>query len=160
MLGADHLQLVWEESLHVCVHVHYITFGSVTASREAPPTPDQDLVEDWPVYVLLTNGKTYGCDLVVSATGVLPNSDVIKINDKGDKDTELKLSVEDGRGIVVDSQMRSSLRDVYAAGDVCAVQWTEQAPLWFQVRGAYDKPQRIIRPGIKLRTCIPLYAPV
>lgn len=27
----------------------------------------------WPVYVRLTNGKTFGCDFVVSATGVVPN---------------------------------------------------------------------------------------
>ena len=29
---------------------------------------------DWPVYVELTNGRTFGCDLVVSATGVVPNT--------------------------------------------------------------------------------------
>ena len=28
----------------------------------------------WPLLVELTNGKTIGCDLVVSATGVLPNT--------------------------------------------------------------------------------------
>lgn len=27
----------------------------------------------WPVYVELTNGKIYGCDFIVSATGVVPN---------------------------------------------------------------------------------------
>lgn len=27
----------------------------------------------WPVYVELSNGKIYGCDLVVSAIGVTPN---------------------------------------------------------------------------------------
>lgn len=29
----------------------------------------------WPVYVRLTNGKTFGCDFVVSATGVIPNTE-------------------------------------------------------------------------------------
>jgi len=29
---------------------------------------------DWPVYVELTNGHVYGCDFVVSATGVTPNT--------------------------------------------------------------------------------------
>ena len=28
--------------------------------------------DDWPLSVALTNGKTYGCDFVVSATGVEP----------------------------------------------------------------------------------------
>lgn len=27
----------------------------------------------WPIYIKLTNGKTFGCDFVVSATGVVPN---------------------------------------------------------------------------------------
>ena len=27
----------------------------------------------WPVYVELTNGKVFGCDLIVSAIGVTPN---------------------------------------------------------------------------------------
>ena len=30
--------------------------------------------EDWGVCVLLTNGKVFGCDLVVSATGASPNT--------------------------------------------------------------------------------------
>lgn len=30
------------------------------------------LTADWPVYVELTNGKLWGCDFVVSATGVEP----------------------------------------------------------------------------------------
>ena len=32
------------------------------------------LADPWPVYVELTNDKVYGCDFVVSATGVVPNS--------------------------------------------------------------------------------------
>ena len=35
-----------------------------------PPDPQQQ----WEVYVLLTNGRVYGCDLVVSATGTFPNT--------------------------------------------------------------------------------------
>lgn len=29
----------------------------------------------WPVYIQLTNGNTFGCDFVVSATGVVPNTE-------------------------------------------------------------------------------------
>lgn len=32
-------------------------------------------VGTWPVYIQLTNGKTFGCDFVVSATGVVPNTE-------------------------------------------------------------------------------------
>jgi len=31
--------------------------------------------EVWPVYVELTNEKIYGCDFIVSATGVTPNTE-------------------------------------------------------------------------------------
>lgn len=45
-----------------------------------PPLPLSEspmlyAAESWPVYVQLTNGKTYGCDFVVSATGVVPNTE-------------------------------------------------------------------------------------
>ena len=30
-------------------------------------------VETWNIYVQLTNGQIYGCDYIVSATGVVPN---------------------------------------------------------------------------------------
>ena len=38
---------------------------------------------DWPVYVELTNGRTVGCDLVVSATGVVPNTLAFANNGSG-----------------------------------------------------------------------------
>ena len=37
-------------------------------------------INDWPVYVKLSNGHLYGCDFIVSATGVLPNTDIIENN--------------------------------------------------------------------------------
>ena len=40
-------------------------------SQEGRRFPQEDY---WPVYVELTNGRVYGCDLVVSATGVVPNT--------------------------------------------------------------------------------------
>ena len=37
----------------------------------------------WPLYVKLTNGKVYGCDFIVSATGVIPNTTpLMDIKDK------------------------------------------------------------------------------
>lgn len=81
----------------------------------------------WPVYAELTNGGEHGVDLVVSATGVVPNVEAFAHSDPG-----LRLSADDG-GIVVDDQMRSSLAGVYAAGDACTANW-EQAKHWFQMR--------------------------
>lgn len=33
----------------------------------------------------------------------------------------------------MDTEMRTSVADVYAAGDVCTVEWDPQSKLWFQV---------------------------
>lgn len=43
---------------------------------ESPPDVEGVPMSHWPLYVELTNGKVYGCDLVVSATGVVPNTSV------------------------------------------------------------------------------------
>lgn len=40
-----------------------------------------DVEDKWPIYVELSNSKVFGCDLVVSATGVEPNTDVWLKND-------------------------------------------------------------------------------
>ncbi|XP_028810897.1 pyridine nucleotide-disulfide oxidoreductase domain-containing protein 1 isoform X2 [Denticeps clupeoides] len=79
----------------------------------------------WLVYVQLTNGKIYGCDFIVSATGVVPNTEPFLPGNK----FEL---AEDG-GFLVDDHMRTSEPDVFAAGDVCSAGW-EPGPLWQQAR--------------------------
>ena len=33
--------------------------------------------DEWPLHVQLTNGSVHGCDLVLSATGVLPCTDIV-----------------------------------------------------------------------------------
>lgn len=83
-----------------------------------------DPMQEWPVYVELTNGKIIGCDFIVSATGVIPNTNITGLEDitKG----------EDG-GLLVDWKLETSKQDVYAAGDVCSAGW-EVAKHWFQMR--------------------------
>ncbi|KOX77967.1 Pyridine nucleotide-disulfide oxidoreductase domain-containing protein 1, partial [Melipona quadrifasciata] len=83
-----------------------------------------DATEEWPIYVELTNKKIIGCDFVVSATGVIPNSDIIGLED-------IEKS-EDG-GLLVDWKLETSKQDIYAAGDVCSAGW-ELARHWFQMR--------------------------
>ncbi|XP_022107218.1 pyridine nucleotide-disulfide oxidoreductase domain-containing protein 1-like [Acanthaster planci] len=79
----------------------------------------------WPVYVSLTNGKLYGCDFVISATGVTPNAGAFL------KTTSFNVA-EDG-GLKVDDHMRTNVPDIYAAGDVCTASW-DPAPHWLQMR--------------------------
>ena len=85
--------------------------------------------KDFNVYVELNNGKVFGCDFVVSATGVVPGGEVFKhvvnVNEEG--------------AIVIDDSMRTSHPDIYAAGDVCSAGWVPafhwvQMRLWTQAR--------------------------
>ncbi|XP_048191135.1 pyridine nucleotide-disulfide oxidoreductase domain-containing protein 1 [Perognathus longimembris pacificus] len=79
----------------------------------------------WPVYVELTNGKIYGCDFIISATGVLPNTEPFL---RGNK-----FALGEDGGLRVDERMRTSLPDVYAAGDICTASWPP-SPVWQQMR--------------------------
>ncbi|XP_064617758.1 pyridine nucleotide-disulfide oxidoreductase domain-containing protein 1-like [Liolophura sinensis] len=81
--------------------------------------------EEWPVCVELTNGVVYGCDLVVSATGVYPNTHPFV------KDNQFRLGADGG--LEVNSKMQTSVQDVFAAGDVCTAGW-QPSPLWQQMR--------------------------
>uniref|UniRef100_A0A1I7YKC3 Pyridine nucleotide-disulfide oxidoreductase domain-containing protein 1 n=1 Tax=Steinernema glaseri TaxID=37863 RepID=A0A1I7YKC3_9BILA len=81
--------------------------------------------EAWNVWVKLSNNQWIGTDLVIQATGVDPNTSIWR------QCEDLKLA-EDG-GIAVDSHMRTSIPDVYAAGDVCTPTW-ERSPHWMQMR--------------------------
>lgn len=103
------------------VHVEYeCEIAEIVNASEQTSDP----AKKWPVYVVLTNGKTIGCDLVVSATGVTPNSDVLGLE---------ALKKGEDNGLLVDWKLETSEKDVYAAGDVCTAGW-ELPKHWFQMR--------------------------
>ncbi|CAK9290943.1 unnamed protein product [Gordionus sp. m RMFG-2023] len=85
--------------------------------------------EGFPLNVHLTNGQLYACDLIISATGVIPNSNTFKT-----EPTNLKLNPKDLNGILIDKHMMTNLADVYAAGDVCSIDPSNYSPNWFQMR--------------------------
>ncbi len=58
--------------------------------------------------VYLADGRELPCQLLVVATGVIPNTAWLK-----------ESGVNMARGLVVDEEMRTNLPDVWAAGDVC-----------------------------------------
>lgn len=100
----------------------------ILTSEELLNSPQQTLRPEsgsWPVYIQLTNGKTFGCDFVVSATGVVPNTEPFLHGNS--------FSMADDGGLQVDDHMMTSEPDVYAAGDVCTACW-EHSPLWQQMR--------------------------
>ena len=58
--------------------------------------------------VVIEDGRTLACDAVIIATGMRAN-----------KTLGEALGLEMERGIIVDDHMRTSIPDIYAAGDVC-----------------------------------------
>ncbi|RWS16545.1 Pyridine nucleotide-disulfide oxidoreductase domain-containing protein 1-like protein [Dinothrombium tinctorium] len=101
----------------------------VNSINESDSIPNEKIskseFDKWPVFVELTNNKLYGCDFVVSATGVIPN--VLPLS--GTKSFKL---ASDG-GIEVNEEMLTSEINVYAAGDVCTASWRTSRN-WFQMR--------------------------
>nr|XP_020725159.1 pyridine nucleotide-disulfide oxidoreductase domain-containing protein 1 [Odocoileus virginianus texanus] len=102
---------------------------------------DQSVTTDkeiWPVYVELTNEKIFGCDFIVSATGVTPNTEPFLCGNNFDVG-------EDG-GLKVDDHMHTSLPDIYAAGDICTASW-HPSPVWLQVSW-HNRSQMFIRESL------------
>ncbi len=58
----------------------------------------------------LTNGEAIECDLVIAAVGVRPNIEMA-----------VEAGAESGWGLVCDESLQTSLKDVYAAGDIVQV---------------------------------------
>ncbi|XP_018007351.1 pyridine nucleotide-disulfide oxidoreductase domain-containing protein 1 [Hyalella azteca] len=92
--------------------------------------------QPWPVYVELSNGLVYGCDFVVSAVGVTPNTSLLSAGDG--------FTLGADGGVCVGDRMDTAVPDVYAAGDVCTAAWPwaqhwHQMRLWTQARqmGSY-----------------------
>ncbi|CAB4065211.1 Pyridine nucleotide-disulfide oxidoreductase domain-containing protein 1 [Lepeophtheirus salmonis] len=111
-----------------CIHIEKSTeikriFSAKPEHLSECQFGNNDNNEDWNVYIEFTNGKVFGVDFIVSATGVIPNGDTMNIG--------LKLTEN---GIDVDENMRTNLPFIYAAGDVCNPIWMSASSEWFQMR--------------------------
>uniref|UniRef100_A0A4W4G5M9 Pyridine nucleotide-disulfide oxidoreductase domain-containing protein 1 n=1 Tax=Electrophorus electricus TaxID=8005 RepID=A0A4W4G5M9_ELEEL len=114
----------------------------------------------WPIYAQLSNGKTYGCDFIVSATGVVPNTEPFLHGNNFD--------LAEDHGLKVDEHMQTSEPDVYAAGDVCTAGWEpsafwQQMRLWTQARqmgwyAARSMAADILGEAIELDFCFELFS--
>jgi NADPH-dependent 2,4-dienoyl-CoA reductase/sulfur reductase-like enzyme len=140
------------------------TRGSEEAMEEAEADAeaDADVGSPFPLQVRLSNGRTYDCDFIVSATGVVPVTDMLSggggpvpsssSSSSSSSSPNTFLRHSDG-GLVVNRLMQTTgSPDVYAAGDAAAVLWPRAAvlgasgtgidvndpsapvPLWFQMR--------------------------
>lgn len=119
-LGPD-----WHMNCRLSVGERKNTKVTMEYKCEVKNISSPERTNEWPVYVELTNGKIYGCDLIISATGVTPSIPQIH----GANPVEM---AEDG-GIKVDWKMQTSVPGIFAAGDVCSASW-DQAHHWFQMR--------------------------
>jgi thioredoxin reductase len=86
----------------------------------------------------LIASQVIGCDFLVSATGVAPNTGFLRLSTSGDQGA--MRSTEDGY-LAVNQRMETSIPDVYAAGDCCTVTLEDeggehyfQMRLWTQAR--------------------------
>lgn len=104
------------------VHVEYeCEISKLLTTDEQKPFYS---TEKWPIHAQLTNDKIIGCDLIISATGVIPNSDIHGLED---------LKKGEDNGLLVDWKLETSEKNIYAAGDVCTADWPK-AKHWFQMR--------------------------
>jgi thioredoxin reductase (NADPH) len=60
--------------------------------------------------VILTNGQSLSCDGIFVAQGRIPNSELFKG----------QIALDDEGWVIVDGDMRTSVPNVFAAGDICA----------------------------------------
>ena len=61
--------------------------------------------------VMLNDGKTIPCDMVIASVGVKPNLEMLKNG-----------SIKTNQGILVDDRMRTNISNIYAAGDIAEIE--------------------------------------
>lgn len=111
----------WSSDLHsqgITASKLHIKFRSEVSSLKE--------IADGCMQVTLTTGKIFEVDLVVSAIGVDPAPHITWLPEKD------FTRAPDG-GLVVNSRLQTTQKDVYAAGDCCSFSSKENA-LWFQMR--------------------------
>jgi len=106
----------FETEVHQCVDLSAKTSdaSSGVSSKNGP----------FPLQVELTNGRKIKCDFVVSATGVVPNTEFLS--------EEFELGPD--RGVKIDETMATSVPDVFAAGDACYCEFEDHSSTWLQMR--------------------------
>lgn len=79
---------------------------------------------EFPLEVTLTNEENIQCDLIISATGVIP-----RIN----YEVKNPFNLSNDGGILVNEFMQTNIPFIYAAGDICSANW-QLAKHWFQMK--------------------------
>lgn len=88
----------------------------------------------FPLYLLTSQDKIVGCDFVVSATGVTPNTSYLSAGNSNDSS---EIACSPSGEILVDEALQTSAVGVFAAGDCCQVYLdskNEGPRHWFQMK--------------------------
>lgn len=117
-LGPD-----WYKSLEI-FGASIPTFINIHYQVEVTDISVHEQASEYPVEVTLTDGTKLSCDLILSATGVVPVTNFLMT-------TALDLSPD--KGIKVNEFMQTSIPNIYAAGDVCSPNW-EHSKTWFPMK--------------------------
>ncbi len=93
-----------DEHCSELVDAYFARIGMQVLYRaESASLTGQDRVQG----LTLKDGRTLRCDMFLGAIGIRPNAELAR-----------QAGIEVNRGIIVNDQMATSARDVYAAGDV------------------------------------------
>eukprot|EP01038_Epipyxis_sp_PR26KG_P011956 gene11956-16004_t len=74
---------------------------------------------NWPLYILTSNNEVIGCDVLVSVTGIKPNTEFLVHNNNGINNNGAMNVLNDDGYVMVNEIMESKIPYVYAAGDCC-----------------------------------------
>lgn len=122
--GSDDRSVVAAFSLGACQRSRVrMLFQAELRSVLEVPASARTADKPFPLVCAFQDGRTEEADLVISATGVIPNTELAPAH---------ATRAADG-GLVVDREMRTSVANLYAAGDCCSIAWSESAE-WFQMR--------------------------
>lgn len=131
---------------------HSIRAGSGLPSSEAFTDSEPKEEDQWPIFVKLTNGRVYGCDLVISATGAVPVTSMLPLHsstlpsDVKAADGIFHRNV-DGGLIVNDLMQTTGSPHVFAAGDAASVVWPRASALFSNLNKGF---QNVLDPGAKV----------
>ncbi|QDZ17579.1 FAD/NAD(P)-binding domain-containing protein [Chloropicon primus] len=81
--------------------------------------------EGWPISAVLSDGERIGGDVIISCIGVVPNTTWLPRD---------RFQMAPDGGLSVSARLETSVKDVYAAGDVCTLDEENLGPQFFQIR--------------------------
>lgn len=123
-----------EKGRHLCSPCTFLNQSSSHSHFLNPLRCDSSAgLGSWPVYVQLTNGKAYGCDFVVSATGVVSNTEPFLAGNKvskGHRHNVIRTFKRPPDSCLTSTQLSAAVKQVVKLSP--ASQFAGHAPRWHE----------------------------